>query len=65
MKHKSPVIIAPIGVQGILHPDGDIATATAARKVGVTFTMSTAGTRSIEEVAKANGPGHRWYQLYW
>lgn len=48
-----------------MHPDGDIATAKAARNVGVTFTMSTAATRTIEAVAQANGQGHRWYQLYW
>ncbi len=29
------------------------------------FILSTASTRSIEAVAKANGDGHRWYQLYW
>lgn len=57
--------MAPIGVQGVMHPDGDIATATAARNLGVPFTMSTAGTRSIEAVAEANGTGHRYYQLYW
>ena len=59
------MLIGPVGVQGILHKDGELATASAAAKVGVPFTMSTASTRSIEAVAKANGDGHRWYQLYW
>ncbi|KAL4064875.1 FMN-dependent dehydrogenase [Scleroderma yunnanense] len=66
VKHPSPLLIAPVGVQGILHPDGELATARAASNVGVAFIMSTASSRSIEDVAQANGPdGHRWYQLYW
>jgi isopentenyl diphosphate isomerase/L-lactate dehydrogenase-like FMN-dependent dehydrogenase len=65
VKLPSPIIIAPVGVQGILHKDGELATASAAASVGVPFTLSTASTRSIEAVAKANGDGHRWYQLYW
>ena len=64
VKHKAPVIVAPIGVQGLMHPDGELATAAAARDVGVTFTMSNSATRTIESVAAANGDGHRWYQLY-
>ncbi|KAI6039659.1 FMN-dependent alpha-hydroxy acid dehydrogenase [Pisolithus marmoratus] len=64
--YPSPLLVAPIGVQGILHPDAELATASAASNVGVPFIMSTASTRSIEDVAKANGPhSHRWYQLYW
>ncbi|KAI6115261.1 FMN-dependent alpha-hydroxy acid dehydrogenase [Pisolithus thermaeus] len=64
--YPSPLLVAPVGVQGVLHPDAELATATAASDVGVPFIMSTASTRSIEDVAKANGPhGHRWYQLYW
>ncbi|GJJ13250.1 hypothetical protein Clacol_007501 [Clathrus columnatus] len=65
VQYPSPVILAPIGVQGILHQEAELASARAAAKVGVVFTMSTASTRSIELVAKANGNGHRWYQLYW
>ncbi|EIM86179.1 FMN-dependent alpha-hydroxy acid dehydrogenase [Stereum hirsutum FP-91666 SS1] len=64
--YKSPVLVAPVGVQGILHKDGELATARAAAKVGVPFIMSTASTRPPEEVAEANGvDGARWYQLYW
>ncbi|OCB85710.1 FMN-dependent alpha-hydroxy acid dehydrogenase [Sanghuangporus baumii] len=65
-KYSSPLFIAPIGVQGILHPDAELASARAAGSLGVPYIMSTASTRSIEEVAEANGPGNpRWYQLYW
>lgn len=52
-------------MQGILHADGELATARAAEAVGVPFIMSTASTRTIEQVAEANGDGQRWYQLYW
>ena len=65
MKYPAPLALAPIGVQGIIHEDAEIATARAAAAVGVPMTMSTASTRSLEEVAHANGDGHRWYQLYW
>ncbi|KAI6114488.1 FMN-dependent alpha-hydroxy acid dehydrogenase [Pisolithus sp. B1] len=54
--YPSPLLVAPIGVQGVLHPDADLATASAASN----------SSRSIEDVAKASGPhGHTWYQLYW
>ena len=65
VKHRSPVFIAPVGVQGILHEDGELASARAAAAVGVPSIMSTASTRTIEQVAEANGDGHRWFQLYW
>ncbi|MDL4815875.1 lactate 2-monooxygenase [Actinomadura opuntiae] len=62
----SPVLLAPIGVQSILHPDGELATARAAGAEGLTMVLSTAASHSIEEVAEANGDGAaRWYQLYW
>ncbi|WP_433150446.1 lactate 2-monooxygenase [Actinomadura nitritigenes] len=62
----SPVLLAPIGVQSIFHPDGELATARAAGAEGLTMVLSTASSHSIEEVAEANGDGApRWYQLYW
>jgi len=65
VKHPSPVFVAPIGVQGILHPDAELGSARAAKELNVPFIMSTASSRSIEEVAEVNGASHRWYQLYW
>jgi len=64
-KYTSPVIIAPIGVQGIIHADAELATARATKALGIPITLSTAATRSIENVAEANGDGNRWFQLYW
>ncbi|KAF2116513.1 FMN-dependent dehydrogenase [Lophiotrema nucula] len=64
-RYKSPLLVAPIGVQEIAHQDGEEATARACASVGVPMILSTAATRSIEQVAKANRDGDRWYQLYW
>jgi lactate 2-monooxygenase len=64
-KYRSPLLVAPIGVQEIVHPDAEEATARACAAVKVPMILSTAATRSIEQVAKANGDGDRWYQLYW
>jgi isopentenyl diphosphate isomerase/L-lactate dehydrogenase-like FMN-dependent dehydrogenase len=60
-----PIAIAPVGVQRIFNPDGELASAAAAAKEDVPYIMSTASSTSIEDVAKANGDGVRWYQLYW
>ncbi|WP_021594748.1 lactate 2-monooxygenase [Actinomadura welshii] len=61
----SPVLLAPIGVQSILHPDGELAVARAAAAEGLTMVLSTAASYNIEDVAEANADGSRWYQLYW
>ena len=60
-----PIAIAPVGVQRIFNPDGEMATAAAAAKEQVPYIMSTASSTSIEDAAKANAGGTRWYQLYW
>ena len=64
-KMDFPIAVAPVGVQRIANPEGEIASAKAAKEVGVHYIMSTASATSIEDVAAANGNGHRWYQLYW
>jgi L-lactate dehydrogenase (cytochrome) len=60
-----PLLLAPVGVLGIAHPDGERAVARAAAALGVPMILSTAATTSIEDVAAASGDGQRWYQLYW
>lgn len=64
-KYPSPLLVAPVGVQKIMHRDAEEATAAACQKVGIPMILSSAATRSIEQVAEANGNGDRWYQLYW
>ena len=61
----APVVLAPIGVQAIVHPDGELASARAAAAAGLVFTQSTAAAHPLEAVAEASGAGPRWYQLYW
>jgi lactate 2-monooxygenase len=61
----APVMLAPVGVQSIVHPEGELASARSAAALGVPMVLSTASSYSIEEVGKANGEGPRWFQLYW
>lgn len=63
--HDSPLFVAPVGVQTIFHQDKEVGVAEVAAEIGVPYILSTASSSSIEDVAKANGNGRRWYQLYW
>ena len=61
----APVMLAPIGVQTLLHPDGELASARAAAAVGLPVITSTASATPLEQIAEASADGPRWYQLYW
>jgi lactate 2-monooxygenase len=62
----SPLLLAPIGVQKIVHDDGELATARAAAEVGVPMIASNASHFTLEEIAAAGGgDAPRWFQLYW
>jgi L-lactate dehydrogenase (cytochrome) len=58
-----PVALAPVGMLGMQHPDGEIAAARAAEAFGVPFTLSTMSIGSIEDVAEATTRPF-WFQLY-
>ena len=60
-----PFLLAPIGVQGIIHPKGEVAVARAAASLNVPIVLSTASSKTLEEVASAAGNELRWFQLYW
>jgi lactate 2-monooxygenase len=60
----APVLLAPVGVQSIVHPEGELATARAAAALGVPMVLSTASSHTLEDVAAASGTGPRWFQLY-
>jgi len=60
-----PMLLGPIGVLRLAHPDGEVAVARAAASTGIPMVLSTAASVSMEEVAAACGDGQRWYQLYW
>jgi lactate 2-monooxygenase len=61
----APVMLAPVGVQSIVHPEAELAASRAAASLGLPFILSTAASHSMEEVAEAMGEASRWYQLYW
>jgi lactate 2-monooxygenase len=60
-----PFFLAPIGVLSIAHHDGELAVARAAAQLRIPFTLSSAASHSIEEIAEAMGDAPRWFQLYW
>jgi lactate 2-monooxygenase len=73
-KLPAPLLLAPIGVQTVAHPDGELASARAAAHVGIPMIASTAASHTIEQIAQAaagasgaepTGEHASWYQLYW
>ena len=61
----APVLLAPVGVLEIVHPDAELAVARAAAAAGLTMVVSTASSNTIEDVAAQAPDASRWYQLYW
>lgn len=59
-----PFGIAPTGFTRMMHTEGEYAGATAAEAAGIPFTLSTMGTRSIEQVSSVAPNGQNWFQLY-
>ncbi len=59
-----PVAIAPTGLTGMQHADGEIHGARAAKKFGIPFTLSTMSICSLEDIAEATGRHPFWFQLY-
>jgi isopentenyl diphosphate isomerase/L-lactate dehydrogenase-like FMN-dependent dehydrogenase len=63
-KVAMPFGIAPTGFTRMMNTEGEIAGCQAAEAAGIPFSLSTMGTRSIEEVAQAASDGRNWFQLY-
>jgi lactate 2-monooxygenase len=62
----APLLLAPIGVQKVVHEEGELGTARAAAALGLTMIASTASHFTMEEIAEAGGAdAPRWFQLYW
>jgi L-lactate dehydrogenase (cytochrome) len=59
-----PVALAPVGLTGMQHADGEILAARAAKAFGVPYTLSTMSICSIEDVAAETGRHPFWFQLY-
>jgi len=60
---KMPVAIAPTGLTGMQHANGEMLAAMAAKKFGIPFTLSTMSICSIEDIA-AHTQAPFWFQLY-
>jgi lactate 2-monooxygenase len=61
----APLLLAPIGVQKVVHEEGELGTARAAATLGLSLIASTNSHFTLEEIAEAGGEGPRWFQLYW
>ena len=61
----APVMLAPVGVLSIVHPEAERAVARAAAALDLTMVVSTASRTTMEDVAASAPDASRWYQLYW
>ena len=61
---KSPIILAPVGFQGLFHKNGEIATAKAANQSNHQMTVSTVSNASYKEIAQEFENVKPWFQLY-
>jgi isopentenyl diphosphate isomerase/L-lactate dehydrogenase-like FMN-dependent dehydrogenase len=61
----APVLLAPVGVQSIVHEQAELAVGRAAAALGIAPILSTASPNTMEAVAQEMGQSSRWYQLYW
>jgi L-lactate dehydrogenase (cytochrome) len=61
----APVLLGPVGVLSIVHPEAELAVARAAAAVGLPMVLSTASSTPMEEVQTALDGSPGWYQLYW
>ena len=62
---RTPIMLAPVGMQAIAHPEGELATARAAKEAGVPLVVSTVSAHPMERIAEVMGDAPRWFQLYW
>ncbi len=61
----SPLLLSPVGVLEMVHPQADLAVGRAAAALGVPYIFSNQASRPMEEVAAVMGESPRWFQLYW
>jgi isopentenyl-diphosphate delta-isomerase len=63
--HEFPLMITPLGVQTLLHEEGELATARACAEMDVPFILSSLASTPMEDVAEALGDTPKWFQFYW
>src|SRR5690349_16284397 len=64
-KLPTPVLLGPVGVLSIVHPQAELAVARAARALQVPQVVSTVSSNTIEQIATEHGDNPHWFQLYW
>ncbi len=64
-KLPTPVLLGPVGVLSIAHPEAELAVARAAKAMRVPQVVSTVSSKTIEEIAAVHGDHPHWFQLYW
>ncbi len=64
-EHDYPLMITPLGVQTLLHEEGETATARACEDMNVPFVLSSLSSTPLEEVAETLGDTPKWFQFYW
>ncbi|MEO6452784.1 MAG: alpha-hydroxy-acid oxidizing protein [Ginsengibacter sp.] len=64
-KLPTPVLLAPVGVLSIAHPEAELAVARAARALQVPQIVSSVSSKTLEEIARVHNEHPHWFQLYW
>ena len=59
-----PIVLAPTALHKVAHPEGEVATSRGAAAAGALYTVSTATSTRLEDIAQAAPDGPRWFQLY-
>lgn len=65
IKLPTPVLLGPVGVLSIAHPEAELAVARAAKALRVPQVVSTVSSKPIEEIGAIHGDHPHWFQLYW
>ncbi|UNT55191.1 alpha-hydroxy acid oxidase [Lysinibacillus capsici] len=63
--YPTPLLFAPVGMNGMVHDEGELAVARAAQFLNIPYIQSTVSTFALEEVAQATPSATKWFQLYW
>jgi isopentenyl diphosphate isomerase/L-lactate dehydrogenase-like FMN-dependent dehydrogenase len=63
-KVDAPIGFAPIGINKIYYPTGELPVAKVAAELNLPYCLSTAGSQPIEDAGRTNGTGPRFFQLY-
>lgn len=63
--YPTPLLFAPVGMNGMVHDEGELAVVRAAKHLNMPYIQSTVSTYALEEVAQAATSATKWFQLYW